>query len=121
MSYTTFGHSSDNISDMYLIRFFIHEYLTNGTRRIAAADQPLNGRYFDPGLTNDRPGVVMEDGVKKIIWRSGAPYTRSVHGGELLKMECLHFQGMTKHLIIPTFERGLLQKIKDLPILPIVQ
>lgn len=103
-----------NLSDMFLIELFVHYYEETRGVRFGVTDRPLEGRMFDLGICESEPGVEMLDSFKYLRWVDGQPWVKMVDDDAMVKMDCLHFQGMTKHIMTPTFNLSLKPQIEKL-------
>ena len=54
----------------------------------------LDGTTFDHNI-NESAEYKMENGVKKVYWKNGLPYCRHERLNEMIKFNCLHFQGVS--------------------------
>jgi len=89
------------ISDMTLGDYFIQ---THKEFRSAMLTDIVNGSAFECCMTSCCPGYEMEGAFKKIVMRDGVPYGRFAATGEMVKFDCLHFQGLSKSLMPQFFD-----------------
>ena len=88
ISWLTIGAISD-------INFF-RDYSEKPNIRIFNTAQVVDGACFDYNMKISQ-GFEKKGRLKKIYWKEGVPYCKSVESGELIRMNGLHFQGGVKH------------------------
>lgn len=59
----------------------------------------IEGSAYDPSLNDPHPGVLMENGIKKLFWRENKPYGVHARTGTEIRFNTLHFQGELKRLM----------------------
>jgi hypothetical protein len=66
---------------------------------IGEVAQIIDDSVYDPSINVPQPGLEMENGIKKIIWKNDDPYGIRLRTAKEIKFNSLQFQGETKHLI----------------------
>ena len=66
---------------------------------IGEVAQIIDGSVYDPSINIPAPGFVMENGMKKIIWKGDIPFGIHARTGREIKFNSLHFQGSVKGLM----------------------
>lgn len=66
---------------------------------IGEVSQIIDNSVYDPAINISFPGFVMENGVKKIIWKNGVPYGIHKKTHQLIRFNSLHFQGKSKKIM----------------------
>ena len=85
-------HTKGAISDMN----FFRDYSEKPNIRIFNTAQVVDGACFDYNMKISQKKK-KKGRLKKIYWKEGVPYCKSVESGELIRMNGLHFQGGVKH------------------------
>ena len=52
-----------------------------------------------PSVSSSLPGMVMNDGIKKIFWKNSIPYGTHLNMGKEIRFNSLHFHGARKKLM----------------------
>jgi hypothetical protein len=86
----TGGASDMTAFDLYKLEHF---------GEIGEVAQIIDGSVYDPSITVPHPGFEMENGIKKIIWKSASPYGIQLRTAKEIKFNSLQFQGDTKRLM----------------------
>ena len=81
--------------DMTAFDFYTYEHFGE----IGEVGHIIDGSVYDPSINVQHPGFEMEDGVKKVIWKDGAPYGVHRKTAQLIRFNSLQFQGETKPLM----------------------
>jgi hypothetical protein len=101
-----------NLSDMTLLKLFVEQVADKEGLRYEDTARVLDGSCYCTNIALAVPEVEMclepcggrERTIKKIHWVNGAPYGRLCSSGELVRFNCLHFQGESKALMAPCFD-----------------
>jgi hypothetical protein len=59
----------------------------------------IDGSFFDPIFDYPHPGLVMENGVKKVVWKDGEPFGIHARTGKEIKFDSIQFHGRTKSIL----------------------
>lgn len=67
----------------------------------------IDGQTFDHHMQSDTGGYVLKQEVianyprkiKNVVWRDNIPYCYNNNKSEYIKFNCLHFQGIAKHIM----------------------
>ncbi len=86
-----YGGACDNTA----FDFYCYERLGE----IGDTAQIIDDSVYDPSIDLPTPGFVMENGIKKVIWKNGNPYGMHLRTGKEIKFNSLHFRFNAKRLM----------------------
>jgi len=103
-----YWHTKGGISDM---KFFMY-YSEQPNIRVFDTAQVIDGTCFDYNMKIPQ-GFEKKGRLKKLYWRDGIPYCKSVNSGEYIRMNGLHFQGGVKHHLYKYIYRANKESLMD--------
>ena len=80
----------------------------------------LSGDFFFDNNMNEEDELEMENGLKKIYWKNGLPYAKTLHSGLDIRLYGMHFQGgakakVSKYVLNKNLKRpGIISSLKEL-------
>ncbi|MEK6958766.1 MAG: hypothetical protein AABW59_01840 [archaeon] len=99
--------SNNTITDMS----FWKELKRREVLNIGELTDALAGAVYDAGLLIEQNGIMMDNGMKRILFKDSLPYGETK--GSTIRLKCLHCQGPTK-FYMKHFSKGRLTLINKL-------